>query len=234
MVKLFKKAHFIVPVFVFLLAFGNSYKGLTRGYEDIAPKIIKALLVNFRFSTDVRFGDVTSNKKLGTISISDLVIRTEIGKISFEEVTFSRPTNPRKNEMFIDGQIEISDFHYEINSRHLPFEFVAMSREVGFQKFTGDAVIQFAYHLGNSTLDYTINFNLNGAGDLTVNSSISDIYMGTNVFDLMHSGPESLFYGADLNATLKSFTASFFDKGLVNKAIKFYSKQIEKKTVTNY
>lgn len=131
--------------------------------------------------------------------------------------------------MFIDGQIEISDFHYEINSRHLPFEFVAMSREVGFQKFTGDAVIQFAYHLGNSTLDYTINFNLNGAGDLTVNSSISDIYMGTNVFDLMHSGPESLFYGADLNATLKSFTASFFDKGLVNKAIKFYSKQIEKK-----
>ncbi len=229
MVKLLRKLSFFIPVFAILIAFGNSYKSFAKGYEDIAPQIIKALLVNLRFSTDVRFGAVTSNHKLGTISISNLILRTEIGKISFDDITFSGPTNPQSNDMFIDGQIEISDFHYEINSRHLPFEFVAMSREVGFEKFTGDAVIQFAYQLGNSTLDYTLNFNLNGGGDLTVNSSISDIHMGSSLFDFWNYGPEALVGGESLKATLKSFTASFVDKGFLSKAVRFYSKKTDKK-----
>ena len=229
MVEWLRKLIFFTPVFVSLFAFANSYKTLAKGYEDIAPQIIKALLINLRFSTDVRFGAVTSNHKLGTISISNLILRTDIGKISFEDITFSRPTNPRNNDMFIDGQIEIADFRYEINSRHLPFEFVAMSREVGFENFTGDAVIQFAYHLGDSTLDFTLNFNLNGGGDITVSSSISDIHMGSNLFDVWRYGPEALVGRESLQASLKSFTASFVDKGFLEKAVSFYSKKTEKK-----
>ena len=227
MVKLLKKIKLLVPVLVILLTLGNSYKSLAKGYEGIAPQIIKALLVNLRLSTDVRFGAVTSHQKLGTLSIFDLIVRTDFGKFSFEEITFSRPSNPQNNDMFVDGQIEVSGFHYEISSRHLPFEFVAMSREAGFAKFTGDAVIQFAYHLGNSTLDYTLNFTLNGGGDLTVSNSISDIYVGTSLVDFISKGPGSLS-GDSLHAKLKSFTFSFFDKGLVNKAIQFQSKQTER------
>jgi len=70
MVKLLRKLSFFIPVFAILIAFGNSYKSFAKGYEDIAPQIIKALLVNLRFSAGVRFGAVTSNHKLGAISIS--------------------------------------------------------------------------------------------------------------------------------------------------------------------
>lgn len=220
------KALFIA-VLLFMTASQAATAQITKGL--IATEIVKALLVSMRLSTEVTFGSITADDRFGTFSVSDLRIRTPIGVIEFKEIISSSLPIPVGSELVVGGSIEIIGFNYVIRSSNLPYEFVAQSRELGFEKFSGDIIIQYSYDLGSSKLDLSANIALNGAGEILVDTSIRDIYLLSGLNDLTKVVADPFGnLDSDFHANLKSLNVSFFDKGITEKAINSYAQNREK------
>ena len=90
---------------------------------------------------------------------------------------------------------------------------------MGFEKFSGDIIIQYSYDLGSSKLDLSANFALNGAGEILVDTSVSDIYLLSGLNDLTKVFADPFGnVDSDFNANLKkgkvwvAATAAFGEK----------------------
>ncbi len=202
---------------------------LYRSYGFPGKNLLKLLLVSSRLTSDVQFSAINSDPKFGMVTVNDLVIQTQYGPLSIDELVFSENREIETDEMNLKGTLEITGLKFPIQRETTPFELVSMAEMVGVSKLQGDAMLSFEYDIGQSNLLLSGLLYWKDGGEITVDSRLSHIHHGVDLGDIGSIIAGKAPTQSKFKANIDFLKIRYTEKGFLEKLVTYLASVQEKR-----
>ena len=191
--------------------------------------LLKMFLISGRLASDVRFSAINSDPKFGMVTVNDLIIQTQYGAISVDELVFSENREIETDAMKLKGTLELTGIKIPIHRETAPFELVSMAEMVGVSKLQGDVMLSFEYDIGQSNLLLSALLYWKDGGEITVDSRLSHIHHGTDLDDITNIIAGKTPSQPKIRANIDFLKIRYAEKGFLEKLIIYLASSQEKR-----
>jgi len=205
--------------FIILMCISSTSRAGSTQFSptEIWKNLVITQLVLTRISTNTKFGIVTVDERLGTTSINDVYWETPVGPMTANGITISNLTGLELGSSHIGGQLNFHELRYQMNAHKIPKTVFAAFNKLNLLELIGDLTVEFKYDIGQSKLDLSAFIAVRDIGNLSVDSSLTDVHFSADPVRLA-SGRSSR---AEFKAKLKSFSGIFKDNGITKDLINY-------------
>jgi len=163
------------------------------------------------------------------VTVNDLIIQTQYGPLSFDEIVFSENREIETDALKLKGTLEITGLKLPIRRETAPFELVSIAEMVGVSKLQGDAMLSFEYDIGQSNLVLSGLLYWKDGGEITVDSRLSHIHHGAGLDDIGRIMTGNMPSQPQFKANIDFLKIRYTESGFLEKLITYLASSQEKR-----